>query len=181
MKLFNSPFLFLVAAAGLLAADSDPASAPVRRGFRFVMKTAPFLLAFALIASAGLITAEKATAGPRGGRLLDATPQRAEFFVTKERRLEITFLDAARRPVAPGEREVLVTAELPAGRTPIALAKTATGFASSAPCPAAAESARVVVQIREKPGARPQNFRLDLKLETCGECKLAEYACICSH
>jgi cobalt-zinc-cadmium efflux system outer membrane protein len=30
MKLFNSPFLFLVAAAGLLAADSDPASAPVR-------------------------------------------------------------------------------------------------------------------------------------------------------
>ncbi|MBM3852208.1 MAG: hypothetical protein FJ399_03540 [Verrucomicrobia bacterium] len=145
------------------------------------MKIPKILLAFACLASAGLSAADQAAAGPRGGRLLEATPLRAEFFVTKERRIEIVFLDASRRPVAPGEREVAVTAELPAGRTPIALEKTATGFASPAPFPAAAESARVVVQIREKPGARPQNFRLDLKLEPCGECKLAEYACTCSH
>lgn len=144
------------------------------------MKTSSLLSLF-LLASALAGAAEKPAAGPKGGRLLDTTPHAAEFFVTKERKVEVTFYDAARQPVAPGDRVVGVIAEPPAGRTPIGLEKTATGFVSTSPLPPAAEAYRVIVQIRADPGARPQNFRIDLKLETCGECQVAEYACVCAH
>ncbi len=144
------------------------------------MKTpATFIL---LIATAALaFAAEKITAGPMGGRLLDTAPLKAEFFVTKDRKVEVAFYDAALKAVAPGTQVVAITAEPKSGRTPVELGKTATGFASTAALPAAAEPYRVVVQIRATPDAKPQNFRIDLNLDTCGECKRAEYACTCAH
>jgi hypothetical protein len=101
--------------------------------------------------------------------------------VTKDRKVEVTFYDAALKPVAPGTQVVTVTAEPKTGRTPVDLTKTATGFVSSVALPAATEPYRIVVQIRAQPDSRPQNFRIDLNLEFCGECKKAEYACTCSH
>jgi hypothetical protein len=137
-----------------------------------------FLLAAAVLLAAA---AEKTVAGPKGGRLLATAPHAAEFFVTKDRKVEVTFYDAQQKVVAPGERVVTVTAEPKSGRTPVALVPTASGFVSSAPLPAPGEVYRVVVQIRDNATARPQNFRLDLNLGQCGECKYAEYACSCAH
>jgi hypothetical protein len=139
------------------------------------------LLPLVLFAATLAGAAEKSVAGPNGGRLLEATPQKAEFFVTKDRLAQVTFYDAALKPVAPGNRVVTVTAEPKSGRTPVTLQKTATGYASIAALPAAGEVYRVVIQIRENPEARPQNFRLDLNLGQCGGCKFAEYACACEH
>lgn len=139
------------------------------------------ILPLLLLTAACSFAAEKAVAGPKGGRLLDATPQKAEFFVTKDRRVEVTFVDAGRKPVAPGTQLIAITAEPKSGRRPVEMTKTASGFVSNAALPEAAEPYRVVVQIRAEAGARPQNFRIDLNLDTCGGCKLAEYACICEH
>ena len=125
--------------------------------------------------------AEKIVGGPKGGRLLETEPQKAEFFVTKDRKVEITFYDAALKPVAPVAQVVAITAEPKSGRAQVELEKTATGFISKTALPASAEPYRVVVQVRAKPDAAPKNFRVDLNLETCGECKRAEYACICAH
>jgi hypothetical protein len=144
------------------------------------MKNTSYLPWF-LLAATLACAAEKNIAGPKGGRLLEAAPARAEFFVTKDRKVEVTFYDAALKPVAPGERTVAVTAEPKSGRTPIALTRTATGFVSDGALPAAGEAYRVVVQVREAPGARPQNFRIDLNLDNCGGCNRAEYACSCAH
>jgi hypothetical protein len=144
------------------------------------MKTASLITL--LVFSVGLsLAAEKSVAGPKGGRLLDTAPHRAEFFVTKDRKVEVTFYDAALKPVTPGTQVVTVTAEPKSGRTPVDLTKTATGFVSSAALPAATEPYRIVVQIRAQPDSRPQNFRIDLNLEFCGECQKAEYACTCTH
>ena len=144
------------------------------------MKTsATFLL---LIATAALtFAADNITGGPKGGRLLDTTPLKAEFFVSKDRKVEVTFYDATLKPVAPSAQVVAVTAEPKSGRTPVELGKTTTGFASTTALPAADQPYRVVVQIRATPDAKPQNFRVDLNLDTCGECKRAEYACTCAH
>jgi hypothetical protein len=140
------------------------------------------MLLLSVLPVVGLVAAaEKIVAGPKGGRLLATVPHAAEFFVTKDRVVEVTFYDANQKPVAPGDRVVGVTAEPKAGRTAIALTKTATGFVSQAPLPAAGEVYRVVVQIRENATGRPQNFRIDLNLGQCGECKFAEYACSCPH
>lgn len=134
-------------------------------------------LTVALTASA--LAAGPSVAGPKGGRLLDTTPLRAEFFITPERRVEVTFYDAALQPTAPAAQVVSITAEPRTGRTAVALAKTDSGYASSAPLPESAEPYRVVVQVREAPGAKPQNFRVDLNLAECAECQRAEYACTC--
>jgi len=37
----------------------------------------------------------------------------------------------------------------------------------------------LVVQLKEKPDAKPQNFRFKLETHMCETCKRAEYACIC--
>ena len=43
------------------------------------------------------------------------------------------------------------------------------------------EGYNLVVQFKQTAEAKPQNFRFKLDLHTCGECKRAEYACICGH
>jgi hypothetical protein len=138
-------------------------------------------LSIVLLAAAASATAlfAKIEAGPKGGRLLETEPQKAEFFVNKDRKVEITFYDSALKPVAPAEQVIAITAEPKSGRAKLDLEKTATGFVSKQALPEADEAYRVVVQVREKAGSSPKNFRVDLNLETCGECKLAEYACTC--
>jgi hypothetical protein len=135
----------------------------------------------ALCAAVSLAAAEKIIGGPKGGRLLELGSQKAEFFVTKDKKAEIIFYDAALKPVAPSTQVVAITAEPKSGRTKVELDKTATGFISKTALPASAEPYRVVVQLREKPDASPKNFRVDLDLEICGGCKRAEYACTCDH
>jgi hypothetical protein len=139
------------------------------------------LFAFVCIMLIPAVAAEKIVGGPKGGRLLETAPQKAEFVVTKDRKAEIIFYDAALQPVAPGTQVAVITAEPKSGRVPVALEKTAHGFISKAPLPEAKEPYRVVVQVREKPDAAPKNFRIDLNLEQCGECKRLEYACTCDH
>lgn len=144
------------------------------------MKLTSSLIAVAVLCSAvSLTAAEKIVGGPKGGRLLEADGQKAEFFVTKDRKVEITFYDAALKPVGPGEQVVAVTAEPKSGRAKLDLEKTATGYVSKTSLPEG-DPYRVVVQMRVKPDAKPHNFRVDLNTETCGECKRAEYACTCS-
>ncbi len=144
------------------------------------MKMKVLLIAVALCSAVSAAAAEKIIGGPKGGRLFDADGQKAEFFVTKDRKIEITFYDAALKPVALGEKVVALTVEPKSGRTKMDLEKTATGYVSTAPVPAGTPY-RVVVQLRAKPDAKPLNFRVDLDLAKCGECSRAEYACTCIH
>ncbi len=137
-------------------------------------------LLFIAAAVTALPLAAKPAAGPKGGRLLESSPLKAEFFVTKDRKVEVSFYDAALKPVAPGTQLVAVTAEPASGRAALELEKTATGFVSKASLPAG-EPYRIVVQVRATPDAKPQNFRLELNLAICGECQRAEYACTCEH
>jgi hypothetical protein len=143
------------------------------------MTSKSLLLAVAaMISAAALFAAEKIVGGPKGGRLLEADGQKAEFFVTKDRKVEITYYDAALKAVAPGDHVVTVNAEPKSGRMKLELEKTATGYISKTVLPAG-DPYRVVVQMRAKPDSKPQNFRVDLNLEMCGGCKRAEYACTC--
>lgn len=137
-------------------------------------------IAFAVVALGATLSlhAEKIVAGPKGGRLLEAEPNKAEFFVTADRKVEITFYDAALKPVDPGAQVVTVTAEPGSGKAKLELEKTATGFISKTALPAG-DPYRVVVQTRASADAKPKNFRVDLNLAKCGECQKVEYACIC--
>jgi hypothetical protein len=145
----------------------------------FTARTSLFLAL--AVSAASLSAADKIVAGPKGGRLLETKPLRAEFFVTPERKVEVNFYDAGLTPAAPETHVVAVIAEPKSGRMKLEMEKTRTGFVSKTPLPSGDEPYRVVIQIRPAPGTTPRNFRLDLNLETCGECSLAEYACTCAH
>ena len=142
------------------------------------MKTKSLLLLAAVLCTAGLLHAAKPAAGPNGGRVLATEPSAVEFFVTADRKVALTFLDAAGQPATPGTQVAAVTAEPAAGKIVLTLERSPHGYVSTAPLPAG-EPYRVVVQIRPAPDAPPKNFRLDLNLSLCGECQHAEYACTC--
>ncbi len=47
--------------------------------------------------------------GPNGGRIVSSVTPAFEVFVTKERKLKITFLDEDNKPVAPGKQVLTAT------------------------------------------------------------------------
>ncbi len=135
------------------------------------------LVSFTLLASA-VAFAAKPISGPKGGRILTTAAPHAEFFVEKDRKVTVTFYDAKLQPLAPGAQVVSAVAEAKSGKATLAFDKTATGFASKTALPEG-DDYTVVVQIREAAGAKPTNYRVLFHDEVCGECKRAEYACVC--
>ncbi len=146
------------------------------------MKTSLKLLTLAGVLCAGLFTApaaeKKVEAGPKGGRILEKTSPKAEFFVEKDHTASITFYDANMKPVSVSEQNVTVMADTKDGKEKIEFEKKDDVLVSKAKLPNV-ESGNVVVQFKEKADAKPQNFRFKVNTETCGGCKRAEYACNC--
>jgi hypothetical protein len=142
------------------------------------MKLKQITFTVAALCAAVSLHAEKIIAGPKGGRLLESEPLKAEFFVTPERKVEITFYDAALKPTDPGAQTITITAEPSSGKAKLELEKTPAGFISKTPLPAG-DPYRVVVQARASADVKPRNFRIDLNLEMCGGCQKKEYACTC--
>jgi hypothetical protein len=144
-------------------------------------KHASLLLVAVLFATlASLVGAAEIVAGPKGGRLLDAPPHHAEFFVTPDRHIEINYYDSEMKPVDHGGHEVAVFVEAPGGKQTLTMQPQTHGFVSREALPDG-EPYRVVVRFRTGPQAKPLNYRIDLSLAPCGECQHAEYACTCGH
>jgi hypothetical protein len=145
------------------------------------MKTKSFLFACTVFTSLlSLHAADDEAGGPKGGRLLETEPLKAEFFVTADRKAEVTFYDASMKPIVPTTQTVAITAEAASGRVQLEMEKSPTGFISKNALPEG-DPYRVVVQVRTAADVKPQNFRINLQMHICGECARAEYACTCGH
>ncbi len=121
-----------------------------------------------------------AAGGPKGGRLLENTKPHAEFFIEKDKAVTITFYDEALKPVPAAEQNVLVTAEQNGVKTKLEFEKKGDILISKGTLPEG-DAPNLVVQFKESQDAKPRNFRFTANEEVCGECKRAEYACICAH
>ena len=145
------------------------------------------LLTLAGVLCAGLLTVAAADkhdhehkATPKGGRLLEKTDPHAEFVVEKDRTVTINFYNAQMKPVAATTQTVTATADAKGGRTKLEFEKKGDSLVSKSKLPEG-DGYNVVVQFKQTAEAKPQNFRFKLDMHTCGECKRAEYACICGH
>jgi hypothetical protein len=125
-------------------------------------------------------THEKKDAGPNGGRIIATAVPRAEFFVTADRKIQITFLDLAGKPIPPAEQVVTVTTGDRASPTKLTFAKTGNTLLSTAALPAG-KDLPIVVQIKSTPTTPMVTAKFTLDLSVCGDCKHAEYACTCAH
>ena len=140
------------------------------------------LLAIAVALCAGFSTLnaaeKKVEAGPKGGRLLDKTSPKAEFFVEKDRTVTIAFYDAKQKPVPAADQSVTVIADVKDGKARLEFEKRGDVLVSKTKLPEG-DGYNLIVQFRQTTDAKPQNFRFMLDLSTCGGCKHAEYACTC--
>lgn len=120
----------------------------------------------------------KPISGPKGGRIVTTDAPHLEFFLRKDRTVEVTFYDSELSPTAVGDRQVSAIAEVPAGRKKFDLVEKNGALVSSVPLPGG-DGYTVVLQVRESATARPKNYRFVLHEEVCAECNRAEYACTC--
>jgi hypothetical protein len=142
------------------------------------------LFLLATLASVALSPAfaheDRKVAGPNGGRILKSVTPHAEFFVTKDRKVQFTFLDATNQPVAPAGQSVTVTTGDRAKPTVLTFSRQGNALVSDAVLPAG-NNLPAVIELKPAPDAAPVVEKLNVNLSTCGECKHAEYACTCGH
>lgn len=122
----------------------------------------------------------KHKATPKGGRLLDKTEPHAEFVVEKDRSVTINFYSEEMKPVAVTTQNVTVIADAKSGKAKLEFEKKGDVLVSKSKLPEG-DGYNVVVQFRQAADAKPVNLRFKLDMNTCGECKRAEYGCICDH
>jgi hypothetical protein len=121
---------------------------------------------------------EKQISGPKGGRLLEKTEPKAEFFLEKDHTVTFTFYDAALKPVPVSGQNVTVIADARDGKKTIEFEKKGDVLVSKTKLPEG-DGYNLVIQFKQTPDARPQNFRFKLETHICGGCKRAEYECAC--
>src|SRR6185295_7245166 len=95
---------------------------------------------------------KKHLGGPKGGRLLDKTEPKAEFYVEKDRSVTITFYDGNLQPVPMGNPVVTVIAEAKSGKAIIELARQDGRLVSKRPLPDG-EGYTIVVMIKAREDA----------------------------
>ena len=135
----------------------------------------------ALVLSAAIAQAhsDKAkAAGPNGGRILAGTEQPAEFFVTPNRKVQITFLDHHGKAIAPANQVVTVVAGDRAAPTKLTFTKSGDTLVSDVALPEG-NDIPTVVQIKPTPTAKAVTDRFNVNLTKCPTCNNAEYACVC--
>lgn len=135
------------------------------------------LTSFALLATAVALVA-KPIPGPKGGRILTTEAPHVELFVEKDRTLVVSFYDKALKSVPVSGQVVAATAEAKTGKVKLDFAEKDGVLVSKNSLPEG-DDYTVVVQIRDSVVAKPKNYRVLFHDEVCGECKRAEYACIC--
>ena len=116
--------------------------------------------------------------GPKGGKLFENTNPQAEFYLEKDRTATITFYDQSLTPVPASTQEVTVIVNIGADKVEVPFEKNGDVLLSKGAFPEGSANP-LVVQFKQDAGSKIQNFRFKLDTAICGECKRAEYACIC--
>lgn len=119
--------------------------------------------------------------GPNKGRVLAQLEPHAEFFVTADRKVRLTFVDDTGKPVAvpAGLTATLITGDR-AAPTTLAFAADGDTLLSSVALPEG-KSLPGILRVKTSADAAPITVRFQINLATCGECDRPEYACVCAH
>ena len=121
-----------------------------------------------------------AKAGPTGGKLITKVEPHVEFFVTKDRKVEIRFVDDDNKVVAPAEQVINVTLGDRSSPSKLTFTKDGDKLVSDKAVPEG-NDLPTVVQIKATPDAKSVTEKFNLNLAQCPTCKNKEYACTCEH
>jgi len=133
-----------------------------------------------LIASLTFASAAEKTKTPNGGRVIDNVSPVAEFFVTKDRLVEIRFLDATGKVITPVVQGVTVITGDRMNPTKLTFVQDGDKLVSDKVIQVG-KDVPVILQIKMTPDAKSINTKFNLNMAICSGCKLNEYACACNH
>jgi hypothetical protein len=117
--------------------------------------------------------------GPNGGKILRGVTPHVEFLVTKDRKVELRFIDADHQVVAPREQQINMIIGERSAPTKIAFVKERDKLVSDKALPMG-DDLPTVIQIHEKSGEPPVNIKFALNLQKCPSCINQEYNCTCN-
>jgi hypothetical protein len=119
-------------------------------------------------------------AGPNGGRVLHKIEPHLEFFVMKDRKVQLTALDDKLKAIAVSGQIVKVTAGDRSNPVRLRFVKKGNVLISETAFPSG-DDFPVVVQMKTKAGAKTVIEKFTLDLSPCPTCDYLEYACTCDH
>jgi hypothetical protein len=117
---------------------------------------------------------------PNGGRVLHDVIPHAEFFITKERLVQITFLDDEGKPLADDAATVKAIGGERAKPTKFTFEKTKHGFLSKEKLPEG-NLVPIVLMFKDSEGKAAKPIKFNVNMEQCPTCDFLEYACTCDH
>lgn len=122
----------------------------------------------------------KAKAGPNGGRLISTIEPHFEFFLTKERFVQITFLDEKNQAI-PFKQQ---TVSLIGGdrQNPVRLRfKKKGGILISTEALPEINNLPIILSVKPDKASKTVREKFYLNLSQCPTCDYKEYACVCLH
>lgn len=122
----------------------------------------------------------KKVVGPNGGKVFMSVEPHVEFFVTKDRKIQITFLDHDNKVVPAGEQTIRVICGKRSAPTRLTFVKKDKVLVSDKALPGGM-NIPTVMQIKTEPTAKSVMERFNLNLNDCPSCDYLEYACTCVH
>jgi hypothetical protein len=148
------------------------------------MKTLALNILLALAFVVPTFAAEKGhakqIAGPNGGRVLTAVEPHLEFYVTKDRKVEISALTEDLKPSKLAGQVISVTAGDRTKPTKLELKEEGGKLVSTNTLPSGNDFP-VSVSVKASGAGKAVYAKFNLNLEKCPTCKNLEYACICDH
>ena len=133
-----------------------------------------------LIATGTLAFGHNVQSGPNGGRLITTVTPHAEFFLTTDRLIQITFVNEVGQAVSPANQVVKVTTGQRSAPTTLTFSAKDGVLLSEGEVPTG-NKFPTVVQIKPTPDAKTVVERFYLNTIVCSGCDNPEYACTCGH
>jgi hypothetical protein len=118
--------------------------------------------------------------GPNGGRIVEGDNFKLEFFVTDDRKVQISFLNDHGEVVSPKDQIVSLVGGNRADPTRLQFEANGNVLLSKSALPDL-KNMPAIPNVKASSGAEPARERFNINMSTCSECSLHEYACICGH
>lgn len=99
--------------------------------------------------------------GPNGGQVLLQVHPHAELLITKERRVQITFLSSKGKPAPPGRQSITMICGKRTSPVRMRFTRKGSAFLSDKPLPSGTK-VPAVIQFKMTPNAKPRIIRLNL-------------------
>lgn len=124
--------------------------------------------------------AEGAKNGPNGGRVVTTVDPAVEFFVTADRKVRLTFVDAALKAIPAAAQSATLIAGDRSAPVRLGFVKEGDSLISDGVLPEG-NNFPTVLQIKADENAAPVIEKFNLNLSDCPTCDFKEYACACDH